>query len=134
MHNLHSTMLNKYFAMIILGVCSFLFVGCESTESSYSRGEIAALGVLIAFDSPTDVEKIRATSAEIKAFLDRGDAITIAVLEQYALKIAERHGKNMGAVRIVLMKIKAELNLETGPSRADEFLRGLTDTLTIALE
>ncbi len=124
----------NYLIALLLGLFMFAFAGCETIDSPYARGEISALGALIAFDSDSDVEKLKATRDEILEFLASGESLTEAVLTHYAVRLAERYGKNQGAVRIVLHRLKAELSLENAGTNTTEFLRGVADTLSIALD
>lgn len=106
---------------------ALLFTGCETTF--YERGEIAALGAMLAFDSPSDAEKLEQTHTDIVNFLESGEDVTDLFVRRYAIKIAERHERNPIALRIVLKKLLAELSLENGKKRAREFLRGIANTL-----
>ena len=124
------------FTIIALGafaVPCVLFVGCEATDTPYGRGEIAGLGALVAFDTPEDAEKLSETRTEILLFLASDLSLTDAIIDRYAVKIAERYERNPAIVRIVLRKLKAEINLETGDARAKEFLQGVADALSLGI-
>jgi hypothetical protein len=116
------------FFVVALGL-PLLFLGCNTT--SYERGEIAALGALVVFDDPDDIEKLDETRRDIVAFLESGESINGFVINRYAQDLAERYQKNPAVIRLVLKKLDAELSLEQGENRAREFLQGIADTLSI---
>jgi len=110
-------------------VCLVPFQGC--LETAYQRGKVATYTAVLGLESDDlSDQDLKNIKLDIDAFLSSGQSLTTLILSTYSDKIAEKLNRDPRRIRIVLSLLATELDQESGPSKAKEFIQGVSDTLT----
>ena len=116
-------------ATITVFLFGILLLGACHNSTSYERGEEVGIAAAIAFDSPSDQQKLIRIRNDISRFLASNQELTTTIVQLYADDIARSFDSNPLLIRLAFERIKNEIDLDVDGSRIRGFLEGLNTAL-----